>query len=230
VLLVNISIGVDICNPDIVRTGPMVPPMIELPMFPLEDPVVPHTAVPLHIFEDRYRRMLGDIQNGDGRFGIVMIERGSEIGGADVRAEIGTLARIADADRLEDGRWIVVAVGIDRIRILEWLPDDPYPRASVESFPALSKMAGPAERDGIETAVRRVAALFTELGESGPPTTVELADDPVAAAYQAIVASPIGPHDSQRIMEIPDGDAMIEAVRSALAETEELIRMRLASG
>lgn len=105
------------------------------PMFPLGTVLVPGTALPLHVFEPRYRRMIDDCLAGDGTFGVVLIERGSEVGGGDVRTDVGTLASIAEAEPLPDGRWMLVARGLHRIRVERWLPDDPYPRAEIVDWP-----------------------------------------------------------------------------------------------
>ncbi|HEV7759443.1 MAG TPA: LON peptidase substrate-binding domain-containing protein, partial [Acidimicrobiales bacterium] len=99
------------------------------PMFPLGTVLVPGMLLPLHVFEPRYRQMLDDCLAGDRTFGVVLIERGSEVGGGDVRTGVGTLARILQAEQAADGRWALMAVGARRIRIDRWLPDDPYPRA-----------------------------------------------------------------------------------------------------
>src|SRR3546814_19261198 len=109
--------------------------MPSLPMFPLGSAVVPGAGLPLHVFEDRYRALMKDCMAGDREFGVVLIERGSEVGGGDVRADVGTVARIAEASELPDGRWALIAVGDRRIRVTSWLPDDPYPRAAVEPWP-----------------------------------------------------------------------------------------------
>src|SRR5687767_5279898 len=103
--------------------------MAELPMFPLGTVLLPGGVLPLHIFEPRYREMIRTCLDGDGTFGVVLIERGSEVGGGDVRSDAGTLARIVEASETDDGRWGVVAVGAARIRVAAWLPDDPFPRA-----------------------------------------------------------------------------------------------------
>jgi Lon protease-like protein len=73
-------------------------------MFPLSSPLMPHTGVPLHVFEERYRIMVRTCIDDDRRFGVVLIERGAEVGGGDERADVGTLAEIADAEELPDGR------------------------------------------------------------------------------------------------------------------------------
>ena len=59
-----------------------------LPMFPLGTVLVPKAVVPLHVFEPRYQTMLVDVMAGDRKFGVVLIERGSEVGGGDVRTDV----------------------------------------------------------------------------------------------------------------------------------------------
>jgi len=108
---------------------------VPLPMFPLGGVGFPGSVMPLHVFEPRYRQMMSDLQRGDLRFGIVLIERGSEVGGGEVRTTIGTRMRVSEATHYEDGRWGIVAVGEERIRVVTWLPDDPYPLALVETPP-----------------------------------------------------------------------------------------------
>ena len=97
-------------------------------MFPLGSVLFPSIFLPLHVFEPRYRALARHCLDGDQEFGVVLIERGSEVGGDDVRTSVGTVARILEAAELEDGRWVLGTVGTRRIRVRGWLPDDPYPR------------------------------------------------------------------------------------------------------
>src|SRR3954470_15280070 len=103
-----------------------------LPMFPLGAVLFPGVGIPLHVFEPRYRALMRHCLDTDRRFGVVLIERGSEVGGGDVRFDVGTCARIVEADGLPDAGWALVAIGVERLRVRRWLPDDPYPRAEVE--------------------------------------------------------------------------------------------------
>ena len=199
--------------------------MREIPIFPLGMPVMPSTAVPLHIFEDRYRVMMDHLMDGDRTLGFVMIERGSEVGGDDVRRDVGALARVVEADRLDDGRWLIIAAATERMRVVAWLPDDPYPRGAMETLP--HGEAPGADAGTLQSVVRRMAALATELGEPGPPIDISLSDDPVMAAYQALAASPIGPLDMQRALETDDGADRFALVEDLLADAEELLRLRL---
>ena len=135
----------------------MTPGTRRLPMFPLSAVLFPHAELPLHVFETRYRQLTVDCLAGDGEFGVVLIARGSEVGGGDQRVGVGTVARIEKAAPLADGRWFLVARGTERITVSEWLPDDPYPTAMVE--PKETTDAAVAGPDGLlreaELAVRR---------------------------------------------------------------------------
>ena len=104
-------------------------------MFPLGTVLFPGGVLRLHIFEDRYKAMLRDVMADDRQFGVVLIERGSEVGGGDVRVSVGTGARVENTYELGDDCWAVLASAVNRIRVDRWLPDDPYPRAEVREFP-----------------------------------------------------------------------------------------------
>ena len=89
-------------------------------MFPLGTVLFPHAVLPLHVFEPRYRVMMRRCIDGDRDFGVVLIERGSEVGGGDTRFDIGTVARIVQAAELADGRFAIAAVGLGRFRVVRW--------------------------------------------------------------------------------------------------------------
>src|SRR6478736_4318756 len=135
-----------------------------LPMFPLGTVLFPHAVLPLHIFEERYRALVETCLRGDGRFGVVLIERGSEVGGGDTRFDVGTVARIVELGEYPDGRYALVTVGIARLRVHEWLPDDPFPRAEVEVVDEVEGTPdATAARDAVELQLRRTLALASEL-------------------------------------------------------------------
>src|SRR5438067_8283912 len=103
-------------------------------MFPLGTVLFPYAVLPLHVFEPRYRALTETCLRGDGRFGVVLIERGSEVGGGDARFSVGTCARIVEAAELTDGRWVLMVLGTERLRVERWLADDPYPQAEVDTL------------------------------------------------------------------------------------------------
>src|ERR1700685_982915 len=80
-------------------------------MFPLSPVLFPYASMPLHVFEPRYRELMRDCLAGDARFGIVLIERGSEVGGGDQRGALGTRGVITEAAELPDGGWVLEIEG-----------------------------------------------------------------------------------------------------------------------
>lgn len=200
-------------------------------MFPLGSVLVPSAGLPLHVFEPRYRALVRDCLAGAREFGVVLIERGSEVGGGDVRTSVGTVARIVEAAELPDGRMAIAAVGVRRVRVARWLEDDPYPRAEVGDWP--DPEPGVDHADALERSLgrlRRCLALAAEAGDAAAPATVELSDDPVLAGYQAGVVAPFGPLDQQALLEAPTPDARLALLDSLLADAIEVLELRLASG
>ena len=202
-------------------------------MFPLGTVLFPSLSVPLHVFEPRYRALARHCTSGDGQLGIVLIERGSEVGGGDVRFRVGTRASVTQAIELADGRWGLVVTGSNRIRVESWLPDDTYPRAAVrdlsEDRGALPPQAAEL-RDEIVRRLRRVLALRTELGETAAPATVDIDQDPVLATWQAAALAPLGPADAQQVLELEDPRRRIERVLSLLGEEADVLAHRVVAG
>ena len=198
-----------------------------MPMFPLGRVLFPHEALPLHVFEPRYREMVDACLAGDGEFGVVLIERGSEVGGGDARFSVGTVARIVEAGRLPDGRYLLATIGTRRLRVRRWMSEDPYPRAEVE---LLDDVGAPGAVDDdlaeLERELRRVSALAAELGQPAA-VGVTLSDDAVRASFEAAAAAPLGPLDAQRLLELDDTSARLADLRELLADQAELLRHRL---
>jgi len=201
------------------------------PMFPLGSVLVPSMVLPLHVFEPRYRALVKDCLAGDREFGVTLIERGSEVGGGDIRAMAGTMAEIVRSEEYDDGRWGLVAVGVRRIRVLGWRPDAPYPVAEVEDWP--DEVASEPDLAGRYEArvaqLRRVLALAVELGMEGSPM-VELADDPSLGSHQIAILAPFGPLDRQRLLTAPGPDERLALEAELLEEQELLLRARIADG
>lgn len=203
--------------------------MAALAMFPLGTVLVPSLGLPLHVFEPRYRALVRDCLQGSGELGVVLIERGSEVGGDDVRSSVGTVAGILDPIELPDGRWTLTAVGLRRLRVLRWLPDDPYPRADVEEWPDPAVGVGHDELlERVLLRLRRALALATEAGDAAPPATIELTEDPVLAGYQAAAVAPIGPLDRQRLLCAETPEHRLEQLDELLVEAIEVLELRLA--
>lgn len=211
--------------------GDGTPAAVEMAMFPLGSVLFPSVLLPLHVFEPRYRAMARHCLEATPEFGVVLIERGHEVGGGDVRTPVGTVARIIEAAELDDGRWVLATVGTRRIRVLRWLDDDPWPRALVQDVDD----APPRDADGAAAAwialqprLRRVLALASELGEAAAPATVDLAEDPGLGSYQAAALAPIGPADQQRLLAAAGPDARLALLGALLTDAAELLEARLA--
>jgi Lon protease-like protein len=162
---------------------------------------------------------------------VVLIERGSEVGGGDVRFDVGTRAVISDAVELDDGRWILILTGEERVRVRRWLPDDPYPRAEVVA--CVDAPAGPeadGRRDELERLLRTVLAQKAELGEGAGAGPAELSPDPAVATWQAVGVAPLGPLDAQRVLGTDGVVERLDLVLGLLAEEASVLAQRLAGG
>jgi Lon protease-like protein len=200
-------------------------------MFPLENVLFPAAPLHLHIFEERYRALARDSAAGDGTFGVVLIERGSEVGGGDSRFGVGTMARVTQAAELPDGQWLITAVGEERFRVRSWVAEEPYPQAEVEPFPdAPVGDDSEARLQDAQRLLRRALALRAELGERVPPATVELGAEPGPASYQAAALAGFSPVDAQRVLEGPGPDDRLAVVIEVLDDLVEVLGSRLASG
>ena len=195
-------------------------------MFPLGTVLLPGAVLPLHVFEPRYRQLVEDCLAGQPEFGVVLIERGSEVGGGETRFDVGTAARIVQAGRLDDGRYVLVTVGERRVRVARWLPDDPYPRAEVEALDDRPAAIDPDRIAGSVRALRRVLALRAELGL---PSAVDVAldDDPTRASFEACGLAALGPLDAQRLLELDDTAARLTRLEALLDDQAALLELRL---
>lgn len=176
------------------------------PMFPLGSVLLPGRVLPLHVFEPRYRSLVEHCLAGDGAFGVVLIERGSEVGGGDVRFSVGTLAHIVQAERVAD---------------------DPYPRARIDLLDDVVDRAPEGAVEAVRSGLREVLALHSRLGAPVDDVEVVLADDPVRASFEAVAASPIGPLDAQALLEVDDAVARLEMLAGHLRDEIEVLRFRL---
>jgi Lon protease-like protein len=103
----------------------------KLPLFPLNTVLFPGMPISLHIFEERYRLMIGRCIEQNGPFGVVLIREGREVGGEAAPYPVGTTAAIGSNVRLDDGRYYLTATGQRRFRIQYFAQRQPYLLASV---------------------------------------------------------------------------------------------------
>jgi Lon protease-like protein len=175
--------------------------------------------------------MIRDVLDGDGRFGVALIARGNEVGGGDVRTDIGTVAKVVGANEFPDGRWAVIAVGTSRLRVRQWLADDPYPRAQVEQFaddPA-AEVASTTSFEELVRHARRVMALAVEAGQPTAEATSGFADDPALGTFEIAGALPLGPFDRQRVLGLDSSGARCALLAELCREHEGDLRALLGS-
>jgi len=105
---------------------------VEIPLFPLNTVLFPGSTIPLHIFEERYKLMIGICIAEKRPFGVILIREGEEVGGPAEPVEVGTTARIVEAQKLDDGKLNVTVLGEQRFRVLGVRRREPYLVGDVE--------------------------------------------------------------------------------------------------
>lgn len=203
-------------------------------MFPLESALLPDEDLPLRIFEPRYTALVADcMRTSDPQFGVVLISRGREVGGGDARCDVGALAEITECTELGSGRYALRCRMRERIRVCEWLPDDPYPRALARVWP---DEPGASVTDGqLSELEERVLALFERIagarGVALPSREVLLgssdAADPGARLYALASRVPIGQADRYAVLSAPSAAERLAALDEAVETVAAMIEFQL---
>lgn len=204
-------------------------------MFPLGTPLLPGTLLPLHVFELRYRMMMDDVMAVEPHeFGVVMIERGHEVGGGDVRTDVGTLARVVRTEEADDGRRAVIALGTRRLRVVEWLPDDPYPVALVDEWPNIDDTSGDegsVVENALDARISQFVALIRRLDDGAPEIDRRKFDEDLAEYVFRVASSlPVGPSDRQAVLSAPSSVESARRLTSAIDDLDALVRFRTGLG
>lgn len=204
------------------------------PMFPLQSALLPGDTLPLRIFEPRYSRLVQDcLAAADPVFGVVMISRGWEVGGGDVRSDVGVLARIVEHADLGMGRYELIASVGERFRVTEWLPDDPYPRAVLEAWP--DEPGPPVGPEQIGLVVDRILALYRRVAQvrgMGLRDDVlavgdDVADDPARHLYALAARVPIGQADRYAVLSAPTLAQRVAALTDAVDTVAAMVEFQL---
>lgn len=202
-----------------------------LPMFPLGTTLLPGSVLPLYLFEPRYLKLYEDIVDDDRSFGVVLIERGVELGGDDSRFDYGCVAHMVGSATHEDGSVSIVTVGTRRLHVVEWAEPDPYPVATVELLEddSLSESALEILQEA-SSHLLRLKTLFSELGADVGVEPPELADDPGTALYQMAQLAGLQALDLQRILEATTSDERARLTRDLIFDQVELVQLQLGMG
>ena len=203
-------------------------------MFPLERAMLPGEELPLRIFEPRYSALVADcLTMDDPAFGVVLIAAGREVGGGDSRSDVGALAHITEAADFGDGRYRLNCVMAERIRVLEWQPDDPYPRAAIELWP--DEPGEPVAADAIRDVEDRMIALFERIARargaeiSGRDIVAGADSAPDAAMwlYALTTRLPMGEADRYSVLAAPTVAARLAALKEAVETVTALVEFQL---
>ena len=188
-----------------------------MPMFPLSSVLMPAMPLSLRIFEERYLKLTGDlILQENPEFGVVLIDRGPEVGGGEKRLSLGTLASVTNIGTL-DQFYGIEAVGTQRFRVNAWLPDDPYPMADIDFIPDLIwDESLLAEKIKLEMKVRNLLAFASEFGDLQYGSDTELSDDPISSCWQLAGVLPVGPLDQLDLLNS-------ESPQELMSKTNEIV-------
>jgi Lon protease-like protein len=190
-----------------------------MPMFPLSSVLFPYMPLRLRVFEERYLIMLAELlKNEDAQFGVVLIERGWEVGGGEQCFDLGTIAEITQLGA-QEGFVGLVAQGGRRFAVTQWLKDAPHPRAEISEIADLEWDIGLWQlREETEQLVRRTLAVASEFAGNVWPADIELSPDPAAAAWQLAAIAPINALDQVRLLRVGSFEELLGRVSELTQE------------
>ena len=176
--------------------------LAEIPLFPLNLVLFPGMPLPLHIFEERYKAMIGECLRNNTPFGVSLIRSGPEVGAAAEPQRIGTTTRVLRSQLLEQGRMNIITKGERRFEIIETTQQEPHVAALVR---LLDEPVG----DGFTGVSSELTEEFTKLMRSlvtltgGYTSQVDVPEDPVELSYMiaANLDAPIPVR--QELLEVP---------------------------
>lgn len=208
---------------------------LELAMFPLESALLPGQDLPLRIFEPRYSALVRRCLDRDEAFGVVLISQGREVGGGDGRCDVGVLCRIEEHADLGEGRYVLRCRTGERIRVREWLPDDPYPRATVARWP--DEPGDPVTEAQLVDLEDRVIAVFERIAEARDARLPERAlllgydETDLADAGKRLFALashiPIGTADLYTVLSVPTAAERFAALDEAVDALADMVEFEL---
>jgi Lon protease-like protein len=197
----------------------------QLPLFPLNTVLFPGMPLPLHIFEERYRRLLRIRKGKDVVFGVTLIKSGNATGGPVDMHPIGTAARLVSIHSFQDGRADIIVSGINRFRIhmVNWSAgycvadvtflDDESPASQADATALLERAARKFSRyvEGITRVTGRTFSGIT------------ISDDPAEASWDLTTRLPLHTWERQRMLEIDTPEARLLAVMKLIDRENALL-------
>jgi Lon protease-like protein len=176
---------------------------MEIALFPLPNLVLfPHVAVPLHIFEERYKLLINHCIENSEVFGLVLLREGAGQESETTIYRVGSTARVIQSERLDDGRLNILCAGESRFRVLRFTGRAPYWTADVELFDDDDEPAESLEetRLEVEHLYRKAMELTTRLKNS-PVPELELPANPVSLSCMVSYVLDLAPERKQELLE-----------------------------
>ncbi|HUF54813.1 MAG TPA: LON peptidase substrate-binding domain-containing protein [Dehalococcoidia bacterium] len=206
---------------------------MELPLFPLNTVLFPGNTIPLHIFEDRYKLMIGECIAARRPFGVVLIRRGQEAGSPVAEPfEVGTTARVVDAETLDDGKLNITCLGLQRFRVLGIRRREPYLVGDIEMLEGepLSKEDADREIAELDAQARNLFAEYVRLNLTLThqwARIIEMPDDSGALADFIGHRLAVDLQAKQRLLEEASPRHRLKTEVSILAESIRLLEPRV---
>lgn len=204
-------------------------------MFPLEVALLPDQDLPLRIFEPRYVALVQHCVDSGDPFGVVLISRGREVGGDDSRCDVGVLSRITECVDQGANRYALSCRTGERIRVCQWLPDDPYPRATVQVWP--DEPGDAVTSAQLRDVEDKVIGLFERIAEARgvvlPDRDVLLgygetdADDAGQRLFTLASRIPLGAADRYSVLSAPSAADRLAAFSEAVVAVAEMVEFQL---
>jgi Lon protease-like protein len=182
------------------------------PLFPLGLVLIPHELVPLHIFEERYKLMIGECLDQESEFGIVWLSD-------DGLKEIGCSARVSKVlERFEDGRLNILIEGTTPFRLIRRIDDLPYPAGDIQ--PLDDDLQAPDDEQAIAAARKRYADLVAEVTDERP----EPGDLAKLDAYGMAATLDVALDAKQMLLELRSERDRLEQLEGLFSEALGRIR------
>ena len=204
---------------------------ISIPLFPLNTVLFPGQVLPLHIFEERYRRMIGQCIEKSWPFGVTLIQEGEEVGGLAKPFEVGTTARVTQVERLDDGRLNIVSVGEMRFRIASLdQAEDGYLRADVTLWPwsPSDEKASQTLALNVRDRLRRYVEMISQASGMELETN-DLPDEPIELACLTATALQVEQIEKQELLISPSIAALLAKEVGLLRRELRTLQIILAS-
>jgi Lon protease-like protein len=207
-------------------------PEAVIAIFPLGHVLMPGAALPLRIFEPRYRELLADVTaaGAERRFGVVALLAGHEVASGLVDdaprlADIGTMAEIIEVEPDEDGTSTLLTIGSSRFQVVELLASTgrPYQQARVK---VLDEPLGQLP-DGLVVTARARSLEYQRLIGTLTATEPDLTpypNDPVALSYRVANDAPLSVGDRQKLLAAESAAERLRSVAGLLRRETILLR------